>query len=163
MKKTLSSKSKTITKHFKITNIENGRKVPCTSYNGKNYFLTIVDEYSRYVTAITLKNKMEVPPNLIKTINYLETQTGNKVKRIHSDGGTEFMNDTVKKFCSGKGINHTSSTPYSPWHNGIAERFNGLLESISRSLLSQCDGNMKLWSFSIEHAALLLNVTPKKV
>lgn len=104
-----------------FTTIESGRKVACTSFNGKNYFLVIVDEFSRYVTVITLKNKKEVASFIIKTINYLETQTDKKVKRLHSDGGTEFMNETMEKFCTKKGIDHTSSTPYSPWHNGIAK------------------------------------------
>ncbi|GJR60067.1 ribonuclease H-like domain-containing protein [Tanacetum coccineum] len=45
-----------------------------------------------------------------------------KIKVLRSDNGTEFVNQSVSKLCSDKGIIHQTSCVYTPQQNGIAER-----------------------------------------
>ncbi|GJX24745.1 ribonuclease H-like domain-containing protein [Tanacetum coccineum] len=45
-----------------------------------------------------------------------------KIKVFRSDNGTEFVNQSVSKLCSDKGIIHQTSCVYTPQQNGIAER-----------------------------------------
>lgn len=58
---------------------------------GKNlYFVTFIDEYSRYATVKLIKHKSEVFKVFVEVKNFLEKQTGCKVKVLQTDGGTEY-------------------------------------------------------------------------
>ena len=59
---------------------------------GTHYFVTFVD-YSRKLWVYLMKNKNEVLGIFLKWKKMVETQTGRKVKRIHSDNGGEYKND----------------------------------------------------------------------
>lgn len=56
-----------------------------------------------------------------------ENQCDKKIMRIRSDNGTEFMNATMTKICNEAGIIHEKTVPYTPQHNGLAERMNRTL------------------------------------
>ena len=71
-----------------------------------------------------LKSKTEVPEKLIDLITLIETQHNIKVKCVRSDGGTEFVNQTINKFYKKKGIRAQMSNPYYHEENGAAERDN---------------------------------------
>jgi transposase InsO family protein len=51
----------------------------------------------------------------------IETQTGNKIKRLRTDNSGEYMNKEFKDYCSKNGIIMETMAPYSPAQNGIAE------------------------------------------
>jgi len=63
---------------------------PCsiTSMQGFHYFLTIVDDYSRYTWIIMLHNKSEVRNHIIKAFSENHFKTTRKT--IHTDNGVEF-------------------------------------------------------------------------
>lgn len=143
-----------------ITNVVSHSKHNCVSYDNKLYSLTVVDEFSRYVAAVPIRNKSDTVSELQRILLLLETQSGNRVQRVHTDGGTEFVNETFRGFCHRNGIRHTTSTPYTPEHNGLAERYNGLLITAVRAMIKTCGAPLKMWSFAIKHAALILNLTP---
>lgn len=76
---------------------------PNPSLHGHRYFLTIIDDYSRFCWVYLMKNKSETRDQLTKFINLVENQFETKVKIIRSDNGHEFkMND----FFETKGIMH---------------------------------------------------------
>src|SRR5437868_3717553 len=52
------------------------------------------------------------------------TQFSVRIKRWHSDQGTEYLNKDVSEFLKTKGVIHTTSPPYNPESNGVAERIN---------------------------------------
>ncbi|GJT64249.1 RNA-directed DNA polymerase, eukaryota [Tanacetum coccineum] len=51
-----------------------------------------------------------------------KTQLSRKIKVFQSDGGTEFVNHTVRKIFEDNGTLHRLSCPYTPQQNGRAER-----------------------------------------
>jgi len=59
------------------------------------YFLTSVDDYSRYTWLTLMKNKSETKQHVIDFINFIENQFNYNVKIVRSDNGHEF---TISQF-----------------------------------------------------------------
>jgi len=87
--------------------------------HGYKYFLTILDDFSRYTWTILLKSKAEVQSKVEHLINFVETQFEIKIKGIRSDNGPEFY---LKSFLASKGILHQTSCVETPQQNGRVQR-----------------------------------------
>ncbi|CAI7785155.1 unnamed protein product [Closterium sp. NIES-53] len=94
---------------------------PVRSHGGHFYFLVIVDDYSRYVSVHLLTAKSEAPAIIMEWARQAHSHFKTKIKILHSDGGGEFRNNTIKAFCSTEGIRQTFTLPDSPQQNGVAE------------------------------------------
>ena len=152
------------------------------SIGGNRYILHIVDVGSRKIISKPLKKKSDAAGIIISEMKKWEKRTGRKVIYFHSDGGKEFVNDTLTKYFKEHGITQTISTPYTPEHNGMAERFNRTSIEMSRAMLRhvisrnfmklheiprkftsfhdishQCKGVMALWAEAFMCAAYLLD------
>ena len=103
-------------------NIDFKGPLPSTSKN--NFFLCVVDEFSRFpfcfpcskVNASTIIICLERIFALFGTCGY-----------IHSDRGSSLMSQQLKDFLLQKGIAHSQTTPYHPQGNAQCERYNGIL------------------------------------
>ena len=72
---------------------------------GKNYFVTFIDEYSRYTKVYLIKHKDEAFNVFLKYKAEVENQLNKKIKRIKSDRGGEYvflMNIVLEKVLSMK-------------------------------------------------------------
>ncbi|KAI0996912.1 hypothetical protein K3495_g11271, partial [Podosphaera aphanis] len=88
------------------------------------YYISFVDDATRYSNVQFLKNKSDAASAIIGLITELETQYGCRTKAFRSDNGGEYVNKDLSKFFAQKGIVHDLTPPYSPESNGIAERLN---------------------------------------
>lgn len=70
------------------------------SLTGANYFLTVVDDFSRTVWVYLLKHKHEASNCLIDFYNMVKTQFGKGIKRIRCDNGGEFVSNYMRQFYS---------------------------------------------------------------
>ena len=133
-------------------------KVDTPSINGHLYFLTIVDEYSRYTQTYPMKSKGEASELLLNFIKRFEKQSNRVVRKIHSDNGTEFTRafDILKK----DGLEITTSTVYTPESNGLVERTHGLLLSSIRSCLQKAKLPTNYWNYALRHVTDSRNVLP---
>lgn len=61
------------------------------SIHGHKYFLTIVDDYSRYTWIVLLKTKSEVKMHVQNFIALIENQFDSKIKCIRLDNGPNFF------------------------------------------------------------------------
>lgn len=64
----------------------------------------------------------------------IENQFGENVE-IDSDGDKEYINKDVKMFLSNRGIKHTTTVPYTPQQNGVAERENRITVEPAHSMI----------------------------
>ena len=55
------------------------------TFSGKRYFVTFIDDKSRYCMVYLLKNKSEVATKFAEFVALAETQTGKQVKTLLSD------------------------------------------------------------------------------
>ncbi|GKA91458.1 retrovirus-related pol polyprotein from transposon TNT 1-94 [Tanacetum coccineum] len=100
------------------------------SVNGKKYILVIVDDYSRF--------------------------TWETVRRIRTDNGTEFVNQTLREYYEKVGISHETSVARSPQQNGVVERRNRTLIEAARTMLIYAKAPLFLWAEAVATACSMI-------
>ena len=125
---------------------------------GFKYFLTFIDDYTRYVTVYLLKSKEEVFEKFTEFKNLVENQFGKKIKKIRSDNGTEYTNHRFQQLLKDSGILMEPTHVDSPQENGVAERMNRTIGNGVRSVL--IDSNMPSRPFAVRHVVQLRNASP---
>ncbi|GKF49436.1 retrovirus-related pol polyprotein from transposon TNT 1-94, partial [Tanacetum coccineum] len=76
------------------------------SVNGKKYILVIIDDYSRFTWVKCLRSKDESIDFIIKFLKIIQVRLKVPVRRIRIDNGTEFVNQTLRKYYEKVGISH---------------------------------------------------------
>ncbi|MBW0543082.1 hypothetical protein O181_082797 [Austropuccinia psidii MF-1] len=102
------------------------------SLAGARYFMLLVDQFSGYIS-----------------IKFLKQKRG------------EFKNNSFRNFIRTEGIKHVLSPPYTPQHNGIAERANRSVIEKTRCLLLQSKLPTKYWAEAAATATMLCNMVRK--
>jgi hypothetical protein len=124
------------------------------SVHGHKYFLTIVDDYTRFVWILLLKTKAEVSLKLQQFIIMIENQFHTTPKYIRSDNGPEFM---LPSFYSSKGTIHQKSCVETPQQNARVERKHQHILNVGRALLYQSKLPKCYWSYAMLHATFIIN------
>ncbi|CAI7824511.1 unnamed protein product [Closterium sp. NIES-54] len=103
---------------------------------GAEYFLTIVDVYTR-MTWVDVLSKMCDVAETVKTdwLPMVERQEDRLEKAIRTDRGGEFLSKEISLWLKKYGIRHSLTMPYSPAMNGIAERADRTITETARRLL----------------------------
>ncbi|GJZ52213.1 retrovirus-related pol polyprotein from transposon TNT 1-94 [Tanacetum coccineum] len=105
-----------------------------TSVNGKKYILVIVDDYSRFTWVKCLRSKDEALAFIINFLKMIQVRLKETVRRIITDNGTEFVNQTLREYYEKVGISHETSVARSPQQNGVVERRNHTLIEAARTI-----------------------------
>jgi hypothetical protein len=90
----------------------------------ENYFMLIIDDYSRLTWVAFLKEKDEAFEKFKTFKDLTKTQTCKRLKAVRSDRGGEFMSRDFKEFCDEHGIKREYTIPRTPQQNGVVERQN---------------------------------------
>ena len=64
---------------------------PVISHANYKYFVTFIDDYSKYTWIYFLRSKSEVCSVFKKFVAYIETQFSSKIKVLRSDSGGEYV------------------------------------------------------------------------
>nr|GEV10098.1 retrovirus-related Pol polyprotein from transposon TNT 1-94 [Tanacetum cinerariifolium] len=105
------------------------------SVNRKKYILVIVDDYSRFTWVKCLRSKDEAPDFIIKFLKMIQVRLKVPVRRIQTDNGTEFVNQTLREYYEQVGISHETSVARSPQQNSVVERRNRTLSEVGRTIV----------------------------
>ena len=127
------------------------------SIGGSRYFLLVKDDYSHFRKVFFLKNKSEVKDCFVKFLKFAYCATGNKIKTLRTDNGTEFVNHDMKRLLEKKGIVHQTTIPYSPQQNGKAEREMRTVVEAARTMLKDAGLGKSLWAEATSTAVYVLN------
>src|SRR5438105_5049714 len=128
----------------------------------KRYFITLIDDSTRYCYVYLLKSKDEVS-NFFKIYKAeTENQLDRKIKRLRSDRGGEYFSNEFDLFCAEHGIIHERTPPYSPQSNGVAERKNRTLTDLVNAMLDTARLSKEWWGEAILTACHVLNRVPTK-
>ena len=128
----------------------------------KRYFLTFIDDYSRYTVVYLLHSKAEVPVKLQEYIAYVSNKFGRKPKVLRSDNGSEYTGSETQAILKKSGIQFQTTVPYTPEQNGIAERKNRTLCESGRSMLFDSGLPTKYWGEAIMTACYVQNRLPTR-
>jgi transposase InsO family protein len=128
------------------------------------YYVSFIDEFSRNTWIYFLRKKYEVFDMFKEFKALVENQTEKRIKVLRTDNGGEFMGMNLKEFCKKCGISRKNTTPYTPQHNGVAERMNMTLMEKARCMLSGVGLGKELWAEAVgnllSHISRYLAVRP---
>nr|GEV98855.1 Gag-Pol polyprotein [Tanacetum cinerariifolium] len=122
------------------------------SVYGKKYILVIVDDYCRFTWVKFLRSKDEAPDFIIKFLKMIQVRLKVLVRRIRTDNGTEFVNQTLRDYYEEVRISHETSVACSPQQNGVVERRNRTLIKAARTMLIYAQAPLFLWAEAMETA-----------
>lgn len=107
------------------------------SANGVRFFVTFIDDSSRWCEVYFLKQKSGVCDAFRHYKEFAERQTGKSIKALQSDNGREYLNDEMNSLLASLGIKRRLTVARTPQQNGVAERMNQTLLDMSRCLMLQ--------------------------
>ena len=102
--------------------------------NANKYFITFIDDCTKYCYVYLLKSKDEALDKFILYKNEVENQLSKKIKVVRSDRGGEYESP-FGGYCGEHGIIYQTTAPYSPQQNGTAERKNRTLKDMMNAML----------------------------
>ncbi|GKC65258.1 retrovirus-related pol polyprotein from transposon TNT 1-94 [Tanacetum coccineum] len=114
--------------------------------NGKKYILVIVDDYSQFTWVKFLRSKDETPEVVIKFLNQIQVSLNKTIRYIHTDNGTEFVNNDLTAYYERVSIFHQKTVPRTLQQNGVVERRNRNLVEAARIMLIFSKALMFLWA-----------------
>eukprot|EP00737_Agarophyton_chilense_P003002 gb/GEZJ01003471.1/.p1 GENE.gb/GEZJ01003471.1/~~gb/GEZJ01003471.1/.p1 ORF type:complete len:730 (-),score=111.20 gb/GEZJ01003471.1/:63-2252(-) len=141
--------------------------VSVKSLGGSHYFVTFIDDHSRFCFFYMLKTKDEVFQMFLRWLKFVQNQTGRQVKTItardsvlkalRTDNGGEYLSHRFTKELERHGIEHQRTVPYNPQQNGLAERFNRTLMDLVRSMLCHKKLPKHFWAEALNVAVYVRN------
>ena len=138
-------------------------KIQTPSLGGGHYFLTFIDDNTRYVWIYILKNKDQVVEKFVEWKALVENSSGQKLKMLHTDNGGEYTSTEFIKYLKKEGVRHEFTVPKTPQQNGVAERMNRTLVEAVRSMLSDAKLPKRFWAEALSTAVFLRNRSPTTV
>ena len=130
-------------------------KIGTKSLSGGEYFVTFIDDHTRYVWIYILKKKAEVLRCFREWKAIVETATGRKVKTVRSDNGGEYTSTEFSSYLTCEGIRHEFTIPHTPEQNGVAERQNRTLIECVRAMLGDSKLPHRFWAEALSSAVYL--------
>ena len=128
--------------------------------DGKNYFVTFIDDYSRYTKVYLMKHKDEAFDMFLSYKIEVKNQLDKKIKRIILDRGGEYV--LFNDYCVKEEIIHEVTPPYSPESNGLAERKNKTPKKMMNVMLISSNALDNLWGEALLTACFLQNRIPHR-
>lgn len=112
---------------------------------GSRYIFVVIDDHSRYMWTMLLKEKSEAFQKFKRLREVVEKETGEKITTFRTDRGGEFTSRDFDEYCEAAGIRRHLTAPYTPQQNGVVERKNRTLMEMTRSLIKHMHMPNYLW------------------
>jgi len=132
-----------------------------SSVGGKKYYVSFIDDYSKFTWIYLLKYKSEVFRKFTDFQSLVERIFDRKIIAMQTDWGGEYQ--TLHNFFEKVGITHHVSCPHAHQQNGAAERKHRHIVEVGLSLLAHASMPLKFWDEAFVSATYLINRTPSKL
>lgn len=137
-------------------------KITPASKGESNYFVTFIDDYSRFTVVYPMKTKNEVLDRFNQYRRMVENLHNTKVKTLRSDNGGEYTSKEFDEYLAKHGIKRRLTIPGTPEQNGVAERMNQTLLDMTRCLVNQSGVPKELWADVVVTASHIRNKCSSK-
>ena len=137
-------------------------EMPVRSLAGYKYFVTFVDDYSRFAHVALLKGKTspEILAAFKKYQARYENWTEKRIKLLRTDGGGEYTSNEFATYRDEKGIVYQHTVPHTPEQNGIAERLNRTIEERVIAMLQDAGLGKVYWAEAVNCYMAVHNAIP---
>jgi histone deacetylase 1/2 len=133
----------------------------CASSDSYKYYVSFIDDYSRFVWIYLLKHKSDVEQVFYAFQDHVERLLNTKIKAVQSDWGGEYHK--LSRYFQHTGISHRVSCPHTSQQNGIAERKHRHLVETGLALLAHSSLPLRFWDEAFLTACYLINRMPTPV
>lgn len=130
------------------------------TFSGKRYFVSFVDDFTRYAHVALMRKKSEVPAKFQAFLQMLPSDR--TVRLLHSNRGGEYTGEAFQQFLKDHHITFSPSPPRTPEYNGVAERFNRTIVEMTRAMLIDASLPKTFWGEALSHSVYLNNRLPTK-
>ncbi|KAI9197977.1 hypothetical protein LWI28_007873 [Acer negundo] len=148
-------------KPFEIIHCDIWGRYRHPSLSGAYYFLTIVDDYTRFTWIFLMRHKDETQSILKRFFSYVFTQFESHIKTVRSDNGGEFI--SLRSFFQDNGVLFQHSCVYTPQQNGVVERKHRHILQVARALKFQAQLPTQFWGECALTAIHIINRLPSPV
>eukprot|EP00798_Chlamydomonas_sp_ICE-L_P019275 gene19275-biopygen28119 len=129
--------------------------------HGKYYLLVLCDQFSGFAEVAALAKKGEAPWVVQAIIlRWSALLLGRPFGCLRSDRAKEFLVGWFEDWLVEMEATHELSLPYTPQQNGTAERYNGVVGDIARTLLIESKLPKSFWPYAFYCACYLRNRLP---
>ncbi|GKB57935.1 retrovirus-related pol polyprotein from transposon TNT 1-94 [Tanacetum coccineum] len=125
--------------------------------------LIIVDDYSRFTWVKCLRSEDEAPDFRIKFLKMIQVWLKVPVRRIRTDNGTKFVNQTLREYYEKVSISHETSVAHSSQQNGVVEKWNHTLIEAARTMLIYVKALLFLWAEAVATVSMLTNTQNRSI
>ena len=133
---------------------------PVVSHTHYKYFVTFIDDFSRFTWVYFRWAKVEVFLVFKRFFALLETQFFVSIKVLRFDSSGEYMSNEFQDFLQSKGIISQCSCPSTPQQNGVTGRKNHHLFDVVRTLLLESFIPPHFWCETLSTLVHLINRLP---
>ena len=167
------SSSNKSTRLLELVHSDVNGPIETPSLGGSIYFVTFIDDYSRWTVLYTMKRKSDTFECFKKYHAYAERHTGSKIasinvarrvektkeqlKALRTDNGGEYISLKFKEYLESHGIQHQLTVAHTPQQNGVAERMNRTLMDSARCMLQSAKLTKKFWAEALATAVHIRN------
>ena len=130
------------------------------SLGGNRYFVTFIDDKSRFTAVYFMKTKDQVLEKFKEYEAMVTNMTEKKIKILRSDNGGEYTSKEFSNYLKEKGIQHQLSVPRTPQQNGVAKRMNRTIQETARSMMYNAGQDKKFWAEAVCTAVIIRNRSP---
>jgi hypothetical protein len=148
------------TKPFELVHTDVWGIAPVISHKHYRYFVTFIDDFTRFTWVYFLRSKSEVFSMFKALFALVETQFSAKIKILQSDSGGEYMSNEFQFFLQSHGIMSQRSCPFTLQQNGVAERKNHHLFDVVRTLLIESCVPSHFWCEALSTTVYLITRLP---
>ena len=135
-------------------------RAQCRSLSGGNYFVTFIDDFSRYMYVRIISRKSEVFRCFKEYQMEVEALHQSRICALQTDNGGEYTGVDFENCLKERGILHRKTVPRNPEQNGVSERANRTSVEMSRCLLIQSGLPDYLWGEAVNTACHIRNLCP---
>jgi hypothetical protein len=124
---------------------------PVQSFQGKQYFVLFIDDYSCHATVYFICKKSEVPA-MFKLFNNTVVPNHACVCVLQSDNGREYIGNKFSDYLCNIGIQFEPAPAYMLQYNGVAERFNQMIGEMACTMILGSTLPKSFWAKAVAHA-----------
>ena len=125
--------------------------LPVNSCRGHLYWVTFIDDYSRFPSVYFISKKSGVFDAFRKYKAWVENLTGHKIGILRDDKGGEYTGTTFDAFLRGSGIRREHSIHDTPQQLSVVELMNRSIDEGVTTLLSQSGLAREWWEDTAMH------------
>lgn len=133
-----------------------------TLNGGKSYFISFIDDYSRYTWVCFIKEKYEVLETFKMFKVLFENKIGCQIKCLHTYQGGEYNSGDFVEFCEKHGIKRKLTADYTPQQNGVCERKKRIVLDKVCTVLKRSGLPRDFWANDVHWSIHILNRSPTK-